>query len=73
MYAQIELNDILEANKLNKAALDYGDDLTVTSGSVIIDPRSLLALIALVGTGKVNLVAPDHANPEKFAEFLQKI
>lgn len=71
MFKQIELKDIHDANNLNKAALDYGDDLTVTTGSVIIDPRSLLALIALVGVGKINIVAPDHANPKKFAEFLQ--
>ena len=73
MFKQIEINDIHDVNKLNRAALDYGDDLTITTGSVIIDPRSLLALCALTGVGRVNVVAPDHANPQKFAEFLQKI
>ena len=36
-----------------------------------LDAKSLLALFTILGK-EVNIVAPDHANAEKFSAFLRK-
>ena len=52
------------------AAADLG--VTISCGSVILDPRSILGLLALIGK-RVLLVAPDHSNPNEFRHLIEKI
>jgi hypothetical protein len=52
------------------AAADLG--VTISCGSVILDPRSILGLLALIGKQAL-LVAPDHSNPNEFRELIKKI
>ena len=52
------------------AAADLG--VTISCGTVILDPRSILGLLALVGKQAL-VVAPDHSNPSEFRHFIKKI
>ena len=52
------------------AAADLG--VTISCGTVILDPRSILGLLALVGKEAL-LVAPDHSNPDEFRDLIKKI
>ena len=73
MVYEIELNSPKDVQNLNEAAAKYDGNLTVNCGSTIVDARSLLALFALIGKQNIKLVAPDHDNPDKFAEVVKKI
>jgi hypothetical protein len=72
MTVEIKLESPKDVKELNDAALDYLDKLTVNCGSTSIDAKSLLALFTLVGRKGIRLVAPDHANPKKFAEIAKQ-
>ena len=52
------------------AAADLG--VTISCGTIIIDPRSILGLLALIGKQAL-LVAPDHSNPTEFRHFIKRI
>ena len=52
------------------AAADLG--VTISCGSITLDPRSILGLLALVGKEAL-LVAPDHSNPDEFRNLIKKI
>lgn len=52
------------------AAADLG--VTISCGNVILDPRSILGLLALVGKEAL-LVAPDHSDPYEFRHLIEKI
>ena len=73
MVYEIKLNSPKDVQNLNEAATKYDGNLTVNCGSIIVDARSLLALFALIGKQNIKLVAPDHDNPDKFAEVVKKI
>lgn len=73
MVYEIKLSSPKDVQALNDAALDYDGKLTVNCGSTIVDAKSILALFALIGRKNIKLVAPDHENPNKFAEIVKKI
>jgi hypothetical protein len=73
MVYEIKLCSPKDVKDLNEAALDYEGKLTVNCGSTSIDAKSLLALFTLIGRKGVKLVAPDHENPDKFAEIVKQI
>ena len=73
MVFNIQLETPEDVKALNDAALDYEGKLTVNCGSTSIDAKSLLALFTLIGRKGINLVAPDHESPRKFAEIVKKI
>jgi hypothetical protein len=72
MVFPIQIKNSRDAVKLSKeaAAADLG--VTISCGTVILDPRSILGLMALIGK-KAFLVAPDHSNPDLFMEFIKRI
>jgi hypothetical protein len=73
MVYEIKLASPKDVKNLNDAALDYEGKLLVNCGSTSIDARSLLGLFTLIGRKGVKLVAPDHENPNKFAEIVKRI
>jgi hypothetical protein len=58
--------------KLSAAAAHADAGFTISYGSTIVDPRSVLALLTLLGKTAL-LVAPDHMRPELFTRFIKKI
>ena len=72
MVYPIQIESTEDAIRICKetAAADLG--VTISCGSVILDPRSILGLLALIGK-KVLLVAPDHSNPNEFRHLIDKI
>ena len=72
MVYPIQIKSSVDAVKICKeaAAADLG--ITVSCGTIIIDPRSILGLLALVGKQAL-LVAPDHSNPNEFRHFIKRI
>ena len=73
MVFKIELNNLDDAKKLNSVAHDYDGKLTVSSGATVVDAKSLLALLTLIGKKSVHLVAPDHECPDRFMTFLKNL
>ena len=73
MVYEIKLASPKDVKALNDAALDYEGKLSVSCDSDIVDARSILALFALIGRKNIKLVAPDHENPNKFAEIIKRI
>jgi hypothetical protein len=72
MVHPITLKTKEDVLRLNDLATKENFNLKVSTGSIIIDAKSLLALFALIGK-KVNLVASDRADPETFSNFIKKI
>ena len=72
MTYPIQIKNSRDAVRLSKeaAAADLG--VTISCGTIILDPRSVLGLMALVGKQAL-LVAPDHSNPNEFRELIRKI
>ena len=73
MTFEIKLENFEDVQNLNDAALDYEGKLTVNCGATSVNAQSLLGLLTLIGRKGINLVAPDHENPKKFAEIVKKI
>ena len=72
MYYKIKLKNPNDVKQLNDIACDQNFDLTVSSGSTIVNARSILALFTLIGKS-VSLVAPDHIDPDKFISLIKKL
>lgn len=69
---EVELKDVESVARLNSVACKEGMKITVSKGSILVDARSILALMCLVGS-RVNLVAPDNTNPADFARAVNKM
>ena len=73
MVYATRLSTAEDAIKLNRLATAQSFNVTVTNGkTLVIDAKSLLALFTMIGKD-VNLVAPDHASPEEFMDFVKKL
>ena len=72
MVHPITLKTKEDVLRLNDLATKENFNLKVSTGSIIIDAKSLLALFALIGK-KVNLVTSDRTDPETFSHFIKKI
>ena len=72
MVHPITLKTKEDVLRLNDLATKENFNLKVSTGSIIIDAKSLLALFALIGK-KVNLVVSDRTDPETFSHFIKKI
>lgn len=72
MTYTVQLDTMEEIQKLNEIASEQPFEINVSKGLVTVNAKSLLALFALIGE-KVNLVAPDHADPKTFIEAVKKM
>lgn len=60
MVKSIELKSTNDVERVNKMAARFDCDVFVHSKDVMIDAKSLLGLMAMVGKSDLNLVFPDH-------------
>lgn len=72
MTCQIVLKTMDDVKNLNDIAFDYDGKITVSNGLDYIDARSILFLFNLIGK-PINLVFPDHEQPDKISNFLKRI
>ena len=72
MVREIEIKDGSQIEKINRLACDTPFEVWLSSGTVMLDARSLLGLFALVGK-KANVVAEDNVNPHAFRKLVDKM
>ena len=72
MTYTIQLDKVEDIQKLSEIASEQPFEINVSKGLVTVNAKSLLALFTLIGE-KVNLVAPDHADPQEFIKAVKKM
>ena len=72
MFKEIEIKDKAQVEKINKLACDAPYEVWLSSGSVMLDARSLLGLFALVGK-KANVVVDDGVSPRSFQKMVAQM
>lgn len=72
MYREIEIKDEAQVEKINKLACDTPYEVWLSSGSIMLDARSLLGLFALVGK-KAHVVVEDYVTPRSFQKLVTRM
>ena len=72
MFKEIEIKDKAQVEKINKLACDAPYEVWLSSGSVMLDARSLLGLYALIGK-RVNVVTEDSVDPRSLDRLVDKM
>jgi len=72
MIKEIEIKSEEQVEKINKLACDAPYEVWLSSGSVMLDARSLLGLFALVGK-KAHVVVEDDVAPRSFQRLVAKM
>lgn len=72
MLREIEIKNEAQVEKINQLACDAPYEVWLSSGSIMLDARSLLGLFALVGK-KANVVVGDHVTPRSFQKLVTKM
>lgn len=73
MVKPIMLKSAEDIDKLYRFASSYDGDIYVSTHSTILNARSVLGLISLVGAKGLKVVFPDHANPEKSIKAINEL
>ena len=71
MVSAIRFDNAEELLRFSELASKEKYNIYISSPSGMLDARSLLGLFTILGK-EVSVVAPDHADPEEFCEFLNK-
>ena len=58
--------------RLSELACKEDFSIYLGTSTALFDAKSLLALFTILGK-EVNLIAPDHADAEKFSKFIEKL
>jgi hypothetical protein len=61
-----------QVTKLNTVASEQDFDIYIHCGNMMIDAKSLLGLLTLIGR-EGYIVAPDHIKPDNFVQALKKM
>lgn len=72
MIHPYKINSVEELHRLSELASKEDFNVYISTELGQIDAKSILALFTIMGK-EVNLVAPDHADSEKFIKFLDKL
>ena len=72
MICPIKMKTEQDVIRVSEIAANSGIDMSVSCGTAMIDPRSILGLFAFVGKDAV-LVAPDNLNPKYFMKLVKKM
>ena len=72
MIYPIKMNNEDDVVRVSNEAAKSGLDLSVSCGSAMIDPRSLLGLYNFVGKDAY-LVAEDDVNPRYFQKLVERM
>ena len=66
------INSAEELYKLSEAASKEDYPIYISTYAGLLDAKSLLALFTILGK-EIKLVAPDHANADKFVKFVERL
>ena len=72
MICPIYMENVKDVQKVSNIAAQSGVDMTISCGTITLDPRSILGLFALMGK-EVLLVAPDNTDPIHFMSLVKKM
>jgi hypothetical protein len=72
MVYPITIQTVEDAQTVCKVACEQDFNIYVSSGTIIVDARSLLGLFALLGC-KSNLVAPDSVDYRCFVKTIKRM
>ncbi|WP_298020389.1 hypothetical protein [uncultured Dysosmobacter sp.] len=72
MVREIDIKSKEQAEKINQLACRAPYEVWVSTDTVMLDARSLLGLLALVGQ-KAHVVAEDDVNPIAFGKLVSKM
>jgi hypothetical protein len=71
MIQPITFNSKEDLLRFSELACKQDFNIYISTSYGQLDAKSLLALFTILGK-EVNIIAPDHADSEKFTAFLQK-
>ena len=72
MICPIRMNSHEDVVRVSDIVANSGIEMSVSYGSAMIDPRSILGLFAFIGKDAL-LVAPDNLNPKYFMKLVKKM
>ncbi len=72
MIREIEIKSEAQIEKINQLACDAPYEVWLSSGSMMLDARSLLGLCALVGR-KAHVVVEDDVAPRAFRKLVARM
>ena len=72
MFKEIEIKNEAQVEKINKLACDAPYEVWLSSGSIMLDARSLLGLFALVGK-KASVVVEDDVAPRTLDRLVARM
>lgn len=61
-----------DLQRLSELASQEDYNIYLSTSTAMFDAKSLLALFTILGK-EVSLIAPDHADGEKFTKFIEKL
>ena len=72
MNKSIEIKTPAQAEKISQLASEAPYEVWLSTDTVMLDARSLLGLMALVGQ-RVHVVAEDNVDPKGFAHLVDRM
>lgn len=72
MVKELEIRDPAQVARINRLAGAAPYDVWLTTGTVMLDARSLLGLYALIGQ-RVRVVAEDGTDPVQFGKLVDRM
>ena len=72
MFKEIEIKDKAQVEKINQLACETPYEVWLSSGSIMLDARSLLGLFAMVGR-KAHVVVEDDVAPRSFQRLVARM
>ena len=72
MNRSIDIQSPQQLEKISRLACDAPYNIWLSTDTVMLDARSLLGLMSLVGK-RVRVVAGDHVDPGRFSRLVDKM
>ena len=72
MNRTIEIKTTEQVEKINRLACEAPYEVWLSTDTLMLDARSLLGLMALVGQ-RVHVVAEDDVDPKRFSRLVEKM
>ncbi|MCI9347788.1 MAG: hypothetical protein HFF83_00980 [Oscillibacter sp.] len=72
MHPEIEIKDKAQVEKINRLATEVPYEVWLSTGTLMLDARSLLGLYALIGK-RAKVVTEDDVNPKMVQRLVAKM
>ncbi len=72
MHPEIEIKDKAQVEKINRLATEVPYEVWLSTGTLMLDARSLLGLYALIGE-RAKVVTEDDVNPKMVQRLVAKM